>query len=97
MDALTLLEKTKERLRQHEGDYAEISRRTGVSYSSLVKLAQGYSGNPTVESLQRVIDALDAFEGVAPRADVEATAAPGGQAEQAGDPDSGRIIPMEEA
>ncbi|WP_282265556.1 hypothetical protein [Stenotrophomonas sp. PS02298] len=96
MDALTLLEQTKERLRQHEGDYAEISRRTGVSYSSLVKLAQGHTGNPTVDSLQRVIDALDLFEGVPPRAAPSAATAEA-TPDQEEDPDQRRIVPVEEA
>jgi len=96
MDALTLLEQTKGRLRLHEGNYAEISRRTGVSYSSLVKLAQGHTGNPTVESLQRVIDALDVFEGGTPRA-APAAATVDVTPKQEEDPDQRRIVPLEEA
>jgi hypothetical protein len=65
MDADTLLAKTVERLRQHEGRYAEIARQApAISYSWLTKLAHGQITNPTVTSLQQLIDALDAFEGV---------------------------------
>ncbi|HEY1034595.1 MAG TPA: helix-turn-helix transcriptional regulator [Pseudoxanthomonas sp.] len=64
MDAISLFEKTRERLRKHEGQYAELARQSGLSYSQLTKLAQGHAPNPTVETLQKVIDALDAFEGV---------------------------------
>lgn len=65
MDADTLLAKTIERLRQHEGRYAELARSApAISYSWLTKLAHGQITNPTVTSLQQLIDALDAFEGV---------------------------------
>lgn len=64
IDAQTLFDRTVERLRKHEGQYAEIARLHNLSYSSLVKLAQGHADNPTVSSLQQVIKALDAFEGV---------------------------------
>lgn len=85
MSVVAVFEKTVARLRKHEGAYAEIARQSGISYSSLVKLAQGYTPNPTVDSLQKVIDALDAFEGV-----VKPPPAP---AEP--DPDSGRVVPFE--
>jgi transcriptional regulator with XRE-family HTH domain len=62
MDATTLLETTKARLIGHKSRYAEISRTTGISYSTLTKLAQGHSDNPTVSNLQAVIEALDEFE-----------------------------------
>jgi transcriptional regulator with XRE-family HTH domain len=62
MDATTLLESTKARLVAHKSRYAEIARATGVSYSTLTKLAQGHSGNPTIANLQSVIEALDEFE-----------------------------------
>lgn len=64
VDAQTLFESTIARLRRHEGRYAEISRQTNFSYSTLVKLAQGHAPNPTVARLQDLIDALDLFEGV---------------------------------
>lgn len=68
MDAQTLLETTRERLRKHEGKYAEIARLSdgAFSYSWLSKLATGAMANPTVTSLQQLIVALDAFEGVTP-------------------------------
>ena len=62
MDATTLLEKTVGRLNRHKGQFAEISRVTGISYSTLTKLAQGHSDNPTIANLQSVIEALDEFE-----------------------------------
>lgn len=64
MDAAELLSTTIARLRKHEGNYAEISRQTGFSYSQLVKIAQGHADNPTITTLQTLIEALDAFEGV---------------------------------
>lgn len=67
MDAQTLLESTKTRLKKHEGDYAEIVRRTeGLSYSWLTKFAHGQADNPTIANLQKLIAALDDFEGVTP-------------------------------
>ena len=63
MDAVTLLENTRTRLRKHEGQYAEIARRNDdLSYSWLTKVAQGQTENPTIDKLQRLIEALDAFE-----------------------------------
>jgi len=62
MDATTLLENTVARLVAHKSRYAEIARATGVSYSTLTKLAQGHSDNPTIANLQTVIEALDEFE-----------------------------------
>lgn len=91
MDAKTLLLKVRLRLKKHEGNYAEITRRSGLSYSQLVKLAAGHADNPTVQTLQRVIEALDAFEGVA-AAPAPAPADPGEQ-----DPDASRIVPLETA
>lgn len=62
MDASTLCETTRSRLQKHEGSYAQIARDSGLSYSSLTKFAQGHIDNPTVDSLQQFIDALNAFE-----------------------------------
>lgn len=63
MDADTLLQNTCDRLRRHEGQYAEISRQfPEIGYSWLTKLAHGQITNPTVSSLQQLIEALDAFE-----------------------------------
>ncbi len=87
MDAETLLKNTVARLQKHEGSYAEIARISGLSYSQLTKVAQGHADNPTVATLQKVIEALDAFEGIAP-----VTADPVGVD---ADPDAGRIEPME--
>lgn len=65
MDAQTLVEETRTRLKKHEGQYAEIARRTPkLSYSSLTKFAHGQADNPTVAFLQKIIQALDAFEGI---------------------------------
>lgn len=92
MDAETLLNNTCARLRRHEGSYAEISRRSpGLGYSWLTKLAHGQIKNPTVGSLQLLIKALDAFEGVT-AAPAPAPADPGEQ-----DPDASRIVPLETA
>lgn len=78
MDAQTLLEQTRDRLLRHEGKYAEIARRDpALSYSTLVKLAQGHADNPTVATLQRVIEALDGFEGVSPDPDAAPVEAAG--------------------
>ena len=63
MDASTLLQTTVERLRRHEGKYAQICRQTpGITYSWLTKLAQGAITDPKVTSLQQLIEALDLFE-----------------------------------
>lgn len=103
MDADTLLQKTVGRLRKHEGQYAEIARQNEqISYSWLTKMAHGQITNPTISSLQQLIDALDVFEGVSPRAaapaaagEPEAELQPKGEWEP--DPDVGRVVPLEEA
>jgi transcriptional regulator with XRE-family HTH domain len=65
VDAHTLVEITRARLKKHEGQYAEIARQTpGLSYSWLTKFAHGQADNPTVANLQTLKEALDAFEGV---------------------------------
>lgn len=90
MDADTLFQNTCDRLRRHEGQYAEIARQNpAISYSWLTKLAHGQMTNPTVGSLQQLIDALDAFEGVQVPEPVAVLAE--------SDPDAGRIEPMEGA
>lgn len=96
MDADTLLQKTVGRLRVHEGQYAEIARQNEhISYSWLTKLAHGQITNPTVSSLQQLIDALDQHEGVVRAAPVAATADV--TPEHEADPDQRRIVPVEEA
>lgn len=105
MDADTLLQRTVGRLRKHEGQYAEIARQNEqISYSWLTKMAHGQITNPTISSLQQLIDALDVFEGVSPRAAAPAATGepepelepkPKGEWEQ--DPDVGRVVPLEEA
>jgi len=65
MDADTLLHQTVVRLRAHEGKYAEIARQNpDIGYSWLTKLAHGQITNPTIASLQQLIEALNAFEGL---------------------------------
>lgn len=91
MDAMTLLSLTRARLNQCHGRYAEISRQSGIPYSSLVKLAQGHAKNPTVDSLQSVIEALDSLGIPAP---TEVISDPGSAV---ADPDESRIEAFEEA
>lgn len=82
MDADTLLQNTVDRLKRHEGQYAEIARQNeAIGYSWLTKLAHGQITNPTISSLQQLIEALDAFEGIAVATDP--------------DPDEGRIESVE--
>lgn len=96
MDADTLLQKTVGRLRAHEGQYAEIARQNEhISYSWLTKLAHGQITNPTVSSLQQLIDALDQHEGVVRAAPAAATVDVTPKQEE--DPDQQRIVPLEEA
>lgn len=106
MDADTLLHQTVVRLRAHEGKYAEIARQNpDIGYSWLTKLAHGQITNPTVASLQQLIEALNAFEGVE-RGDQDEVAAQVDtvmdpvmelRAEPSGDVDAGRIVPVEAA
>ncbi|MGH8052521.1 MAG: hypothetical protein ACREP4_01125 [Stenotrophomonas sp.] len=94
MDADTLLQNTVERLRNHEGQYAEIARQNEqISYSWLTKLAHGQITNPTVSSLQQLIEALDLFEGVVRPEPPPAASVVGREA----DPDETRIVSVEEA
>jgi hypothetical protein len=92
MDADTLLRNTVERLLRHKGSYAEIARQNEqIGHSWLTKLAQGQITNPTVQSLQQLIEALNAFEGIPP----VPSPAPTPTAPAAVDPDAGRIEPVE--
>lgn len=94
MDADTLLQNTVDRLRKHEGQYAEIARQNEqISYSWLTKLAHGQITNPTVSSLQQLIDGLDLFEGVERPAPPPAAPTAGREP----DPDDRRIVPVEGA
>ncbi|HDS1664584.1 hypothetical protein N5D13_01025 [Stenotrophomonas maltophilia] len=106
MDADTLLHQTVVRLRAHEGKYAEIARQNpDIGYSWLTKLAHGQITNPTIASLQQLIEALNAFEGLerGGLAEVVAQADPVMdpvmelRAEPSGDVDAGRIVPLETA
>lgn len=73
MDAQTLLDNTVARLRRHRGRYAEIvSAGEGFSDSWLSKIANGKITSPTIDSLQRLIEALDTFEGVSQPQDAAA-------------------------
>jgi len=100
MDADTLLQQTVDRLRRHEGKYAEISRQCPeIGYSWLTKVAHGQIKNPTVSSLQQLIEALDTFEGKPQACVAEQPVPPADQAGEGADvdPDSDRIIPVEAA
>lgn len=63
MDAQTLSDNTRNRLLAYEGRYSEIARRfPDLSQSWLSKFANGHKDNPTVTSLQNLIEALDALD-----------------------------------
>lgn len=65
MDARTLLQQTRTRLRRHRGKYSEIARANPtLSLSWVSQVARGKIENPTVDSLQQLIEALNDFEGV---------------------------------
>nr|MBH1517219.1 hypothetical protein [Stenotrophomonas maltophilia] len=106
MDADTLLHQTVVRLRAHEGKYAEIARQNpDIGYSWLTKLAHGQITNPTIASLQQLIEALDAFEGVerggehdpAVQADPVIDPVMEQRAEPSGNMDADHIVPLETA
>lgn len=64
MDARTLLKETRTRLRRHRGKYSELARANpDLSLSWVSQVARGKIDNPTVDSLQQLIEALDDFEG----------------------------------
>lgn len=63
MDAQTLSDSTRNRLLAYEGRYAEIARRfPDLSPSWLSKFANGHKDNPTVASLQSLIEALNVLD-----------------------------------
>ena len=65
MNDADLMSATKARLLRHKGRYKEFAEAyPAVGHSWLTKFAQGQIVNPTVSSLQALIDALDDFEGV---------------------------------
>lgn len=64
MDPSTLKEALRARLKKHEGHYPEISQlHAGLTYSWVCKFAHERANNPTVDNLQALKEALDAFEG----------------------------------
>lgn len=63
MDAKTLSEATRSRLKGYEGRYSEIAQRfPDLSLSWLSKFANEVKDNPTVSSLQSLIEALDELD-----------------------------------
>lgn len=54
-----LVTSTRERLGGYKGSWPEIAVAGGVSYSWLQKFACGRIKNPTIDSLQGVINALN--------------------------------------
>lgn len=62
MSAQELSDTTRCRLQAYEGRYTEIASRSELSLSWLSKFANGHKDNPTVGSLQSLIDVLDALD-----------------------------------
>lgn len=54
--AATLLQSVVSRLAQHDPPWTEVSRRSGVPYSTLKKIATGVTPNPGVLHVQRLAD-----------------------------------------
>lgn len=44
------------RLHEYKGNWPQISKDTGVGYDTITKIAQGVRDNPTIDSLQPLID-----------------------------------------
>lgn len=58
----SLLPMTRQRLKARLGQYPVIVRETGLTYSWLQKFANGRINNPTINSLDRLIQYLDETE-----------------------------------
>lgn len=58
----SLLPLTRQRLKARLGQYPVIVRETGLTYSWLQKFANGRINNPTINSLDRLIQYLDETE-----------------------------------
>jgi transcriptional regulator with XRE-family HTH domain len=56
----TLLETVLDGLKERNGDMARISRRTGLDYSWLTKLAQGRIKDPGVKKIERLAKDFEA-------------------------------------
>lgn len=51
-----LLEQIKRRLEAVKGQWPEISDKTGIPYFTIRNIVNGKSGNPTIGSLQPLMD-----------------------------------------
>ncbi len=46
----------RRRLAETRGQWADVSRDSGVPYHTLTKIAQGVSPNPRIDTVQRLVD-----------------------------------------
>ena len=62
MNGRALADQTRARLNLHKGKFRRIASEFGISYHYLTKFAQGQRDNPTVDTIDRLNQALDEFE-----------------------------------
>ena len=55
-----ILDFVVEGLQRRKGEWRRICEETSVPYSSLAKIAQGHNANPTIDTVQRLVDYLKA-------------------------------------
>ncbi len=54
------------RLQAHKGSWRQLAERSGVPYFTMTKIARGTITNPTIDTLNKLLSALDEIEGQQP-------------------------------
>lgn len=62
-----ILEYLKRRLEASKGDWRRIADATGVPYGTVVNIAQGKSPNPTLQSVQPLLNYFQALDAMVER------------------------------
>ena len=61
MGKLSLLESVKENLNSNTGSWPQISKKSGVAYHTLIKIASGAIKDPGVSKVQALADYFDSL------------------------------------
>jgi len=64
MDTRTI-ETLKARLASRKGRWPDVAKLSGVPISTVRKIAQGHTANPRIETVDRILHALDMADRVA--------------------------------
>ena len=54
-----LAQNIKKLRKKHKLSQEQLARKAGITYSTLIKIESGANGNPTINTLKKLADALD--------------------------------------